>query len=145
MPRFQREAVVNAPVERVFAYLADFGRHHEWTQHPVRLEQTSPGALGPGTTFISRNRFLGRQLQDKLTVKEVVPSERLVYEAAGDTGGFRHVFRLAAAAGGTRVTKEIETLRQTVIGRLLAPLFLIVAPRALAGDLQRIKARVEQG
>jgi uncharacterized protein YndB with AHSA1/START domain len=143
MPAFQKETTVNAPVETVFSYLADFSRHREWTQHPVQIEQTTPGSVGAGTTFTSRNRFLGRELADRLKVTEFAPNERLVYEADGDTGGFRHIFRVAPANGGTRVTKGIETLRQTLIGRLLAPLFLIVAPRALAGDLERIKGRLE--
>ena len=143
MSGFERQNVVNAPVEKVFSYLADFSRHHEWTLNPVKIEQTSAGPVGGGSTFTSRNRFMGRELQDKLTVTEFVPNERLVYEGDGNTGHFRHTFVLQRADGGTRITKRIETLRPTLIGRLLAPLFLIVAPRALAGDLKRIKAKVE--
>ena len=143
MSGFEKQTVVNAPVEKVFHYLADFSRHHEWTRHPVKIEQTSAGPVGAGSTFTSRNHFMGRELEDKLTVTEFVPSERLVYEGDGNTGHFRHTFLVQPADGGARIIKRIETLRPTLAGRLLAPLFLIIAPRALTGDLERIKAKVE--
>jgi len=144
MAGFAKEITVNAPADKVFSYLADFSRHHEWTGHPVKIERTSDGSVGEGATFTSRNRFMGRELEDRLVVKEFVANQRLVYDADGDTGGFRHVIQIQPANGGVSVKKSIQTLRATMIGRLLTPLLMIAAPRALAGDLERIKARVEQ-
>ena len=103
MAGFEKEIVVNAPPDKVFSYLADFTRHHEWTAQPVRIEQTSQGPVGRDTTFSSRNRFMGRDLEDKLIVTEFVPNQRLVYDGDGDTGGFRHVLQVQPANGGTRI------------------------------------------
>jgi len=143
MAGFEKQIVVNASPDQVFTYLADFTRHDEWTAHPVNIQQTSEGAIGAGSTFTSRNHFMGRDLEDALVVKEFVSNERLVFEADGNTGLFRHVIEIQPVDGGSRVTKSIEALRTPLIGKLLAPVLMFVAPRALTHDLERIKAHVE--
>jgi uncharacterized protein YndB with AHSA1/START domain len=46
-----REIEVNRPPEAVFAYLSDLSRLPAWQPAVQLAEQTTPGAIGPGTQF----------------------------------------------------------------------------------------------
>ena len=142
MARIERQVSINAPVEKVFSYLADLPRHAEWAAHRLQLQQTSEGPLGVGTTFDSVGHMMRRGFKDQVTVTEHILNERIAFEAVGDSGRFRHWFQLQDQGGQTRVAKGIEPLR--VSPRILAPILTaFVAPRALQGDLKRIKAKLE--
>lgn len=53
MPTYEGAAAITiqAPVETVYAYLADFTRHPEWVRNVSKVEQVSPGPAGVGTVF----------------------------------------------------------------------------------------------
>lgn len=143
----ERQITITAPIERVFNYLADFARHAEWAAHPLRLEQTSQGPVGPGAIFTSVGHQFGRDNEDKITVTEVVPSEKIVFDSEGGAGRFRHYFLLEEEDGGTRLTKGVELLKPSFLLRLLSPIVAAfrVTARAFDGDLGRIKAKLEGG
>ena len=85
-------------------------------------------------------------MKDQVTITEFVPSSRIVFEAAGATGQFRHCLDMQEEGSGTRLTKAIEPLQLKGVFKLFSPLLnAVVAPRALAGDLKRIKASLEAG
>jgi ligand-binding SRPBCC domain-containing protein len=67
MGRLQRELVIAAPPEAVFAYLAEPERLPEWTPGVLAVLRTSPGPIGVGATtstqveaFGMRQTLLGR-------------------------------------------------------------------------------------
>lgn len=47
----QTSVIIQAPVEQVYNYLADFPRHPEWVQNLSKVTQISAGSVGVGTTF----------------------------------------------------------------------------------------------
>lgn len=47
----QASVTIQAPVEAVYAYLADFTRHSEWAMNIGLITQTTIGPVGVGTTF----------------------------------------------------------------------------------------------
>jgi len=76
---FDQERIVHAPVAAVFARLADIEGYNSWMPRKGsilrRTEQTSPGEVGLGTTYVDR-------AQTGLTPGEVIefePPERLTY------------------------------------------------------------------
>jgi uncharacterized protein YndB with AHSA1/START domain len=67
MGRFQREIVIDAPPEAVFALLAQPERLPEWTPGVLSVKRTSDGPVGVGTTtetlveaFGTRQTLIGR-------------------------------------------------------------------------------------
>jgi hypothetical protein len=50
---WEHEASIDiaAPPDEVYLYLADFGRHAEWSMSVATLEQLTPGPVGVGTEF----------------------------------------------------------------------------------------------
>jgi uncharacterized membrane protein len=75
--------VINAPVHRVFSYLADFTRHPEWFVEPqegrqIRVENVSGDKpLGPGSRFKWVVREGSSDDSFTLTVVDFTPDERV--------------------------------------------------------------------
>ena len=142
----EQQMVINAPAEKVFSYLADLTRHSEWAQpgHRLEIEKTSGGPIGQGTVFRSVGHQFGRN-EDTVTITEYVPNQRIVYESAGNAGLMRHTFELTPAEGGVQVTKGFEAVQAKFPFSLFLPIVsALVLPGALNGDLQRIKAKLEE-
>ncbi|MCW1968865.1 MAG: SRPBCC family protein [Anaerolineae bacterium] len=47
----QAEITIQAPIEMVYEYLADFSRHPEWVKNVYKLMPLTPGPQGIGTKF----------------------------------------------------------------------------------------------
>jgi uncharacterized protein YndB with AHSA1/START domain len=140
----EKQITINAPAEKVFTYLADFPRHSEWAQHPLKIEQTSPGPAGQGTTYKSVGHQMGRDSEDAVTVTEFVPNQKIVYEAEGREGRFRHWIQLQPGDGGVQVTKGFGVVKANFPFSLMMPIVTtFVAPGGLNGDLKRIKEKIE--
>ncbi len=130
---------VDAPVERVFAAVADFERHPEWDKYTRKVELTKPGAAdGSGAewkiyeqlglfalgNFENRNKTtLGLA---KRHVREVSPNQRVAWHThpVPNIGiGAEVVFSFEPQGSGTKVT---ETVTINVPGVLEAVARLIL-------------------
>lgn len=141
MARFQHSVVINRPAERVFAFVSDFENDPPWSG-VAQVRRSPAGPVGVGTTFLLRQRFLGRSLDivmeviryqpnHVITVKTTTSSRfvsmtgtRLV-EPAGDAtrltfSGTGHTYGLlkplepllTVAAGGHRLRVMLGRLKQ---------------------------------
>ncbi len=142
-----QDITINAPAEKVFAYLADITKHPEWSnaQHKLRVDKTSDGPIGEGATFKSVGYQFGRN-EDTVIITEYVPSRRIVYQADGKVGLVRHAFEIAPSDGGVRVTKSFDMVKGKFPFSIMYPLVArrFYWPGALRGDLERIKSKLEQ-
>lgn len=143
------QTTIDAPADRIWAYLADFGRHPEWARPKDELRIQPPTEVRVGATFSSVGKDMGRDVRNAVTITEVVPGERIVYVAEMDKGTvWRNTFELERVGERTRVTKR-ETLVSAgfpfnVLLALLSPLLRREVAKMHASDLARIKARIEQ-
>jgi uncharacterized protein YndB with AHSA1/START domain len=144
MIHYSATTEINAPVDAVFQYVADLSRHHEWAAQRIQIDLDSSTAGGIGAKASSRAHQFGRVNTNRLIVTELSPPRRLAFEVEGREGHFRHSFDLTPVEGGTRVTKNFDVFKANFPVNLLQPVFHFTAPRTLAGDLRRIKARLEQ-
>jgi uncharacterized protein YndB with AHSA1/START domain len=141
-----KEADIAAPPEKVYEYLLDFRRHSEWTTpgHSVHITPDDDGATVVGSTFVSEAHQFGSQ-RDLIKVTDLAPNRRIVYEVTMKDGNtFRHTLELQPSGAGTHLRKHFQTLKLSFVSKLTLPVAAIVAPRLAAGDIQRIKARLEQ-
>jgi uncharacterized protein YndB with AHSA1/START domain len=142
MARFEQTATVNVPPQKAFEYLADITKHPEWANHQLEIEKVSEGPVAVGSEY----RCVGHQMGEhhaKVVVTELVPSQKIVYEAEDDTGHYRHFITVTAKDGAAEITKGSESLSTPLKTKLLAPILPFVVPGLLKGDLQRIKERLE--
>jgi uncharacterized protein YndB with AHSA1/START domain len=137
MQSFEASIVIDVPRERVYGYVSDMTKHHEWAANTIRLEPDGDG-------FRSHGRQLGHENRNILTIVERKAPTRFAFESLGREGRFRHVFDIEGAAGKTRLTKRFEVVHAALPLRVLSPLFSIVGRRNMRGDVRRIKARLEQ-
>ncbi|HEX5368272.1 MAG TPA: hypothetical protein VFY10_02555, partial [Dehalococcoidia bacterium] len=84
--------------------------------------------------------------RDRLEVTELVPNRKLVYEATMKDGTrLRHTLEMRPVGDSTRLSKRFESLKLGFSGQLMAPIVAtFILPKALTGDLQRIKANLEK-
>ena len=146
--RIQRQITVNAPPSVVYSYLIDFPRHSEWASNSLSIKQTSPGPVEVGTTFVSE-AMQSRQLQeDQLTITELEPDRKIVFETEGATGLSHLYFLMEKADDGTLLTKGLEEVQEPLFIKIVSPVFPIIGKRIgkrlFSGDLERIKSRIEE-
>lgn len=141
--KFSKEADIAASPEAVYAYLSDFTKHSEWTTpgHKVKIE--SP-VSAVGATFQSEAHQFGAQ-KDDIKITDLAPARRIAYEVRMKNGDeFLQVMELQSAGQGTHLVKSVDFAKMTIGTRLMIPIILFLAPKILAGDVSRIKERLEQ-
>jgi len=142
MSRFERSITVNCLPQKAYEYLSDVTHHPDWSSHGLAAEKTSAGPVAVGSTFATTGHQMGTHV-GVVTIAELVPNQKIVYESNDDTARMRHYFVFAAENGGTRVTKGFETVKTGVMLTVFRPMMYVVAPRSLKADLQKIKSRLE--
>lgn len=92
---WQGSIQINAPVERVYCYLADFPRHCEWAQTLERMEQVRVGdSTGVGARYLTTERqamqadrrprealIRGMRVKTMCEVLELKPNRRIAWHA----------------------------------------------------------------
>jgi uncharacterized protein YndB with AHSA1/START domain len=76
---FKQIGLIDAPVEKVFAVVADFSQIPRWRKDVPGIAQIS-GPTAIGTTFLEEVNFLGKK-QLLMKIIDFVPNQGLVIEA----------------------------------------------------------------
>ncbi len=156
----EAETVADAPVDRVFSYLADFTRYPEWFSgwrigKLMDVRQTSLGPVGEGSTFdwlIRSYMGEGGHMTKWYGVKVTafVPNRRIEFELETLDGCRRYYISLLPLPNGTRIIKRWKFARLSLGYKLFAPVWfpvlLLLLPVSWwqqARELRRLKERVE--
>ena len=76
MPTYAAQIDIQAPLERVFAYVADLERHPEWAADPLQVEAIMPGPVAVGKEYRSAVDTAGRSVTAALRVTDYQPPTR---------------------------------------------------------------------
>lgn len=127
-----RTITVAQPVEKVWAYLADFTTTEEWDPPTVSTTRLS-GDGGVGTTYRNVSKFLGKETEVTYEVVRADPNR--VLELTGSANGMdlRDTIIFAEREGSTEVTYRSEFQPQG-LAKLAEPL--------LDGGLEVLGTRV---
>jgi len=136
---------IDAPPDRVWPWVADLGKHAEWSPKPYSVAWTSgePNAVG------SHYRSVGAIPMDKHHVNEgeIVenrPQERFALRADDPDGPFSNVFTLTPKGAGTEVTFELRFPKMKGMHAVMAPpLFALVGKSDIRKRMAMLKAKVE--
>jgi uncharacterized protein YndB with AHSA1/START domain len=127
------EVVLDAPVERVFAFLADPENRPRWQSSLRRVETITTGEPRAGTRWREQPLGLGWvELEIVRFERDREWSER----AELALGTFTLTLRFTPEGAATRVHVDAE-LALRGAARLLGPGARLVLPRAFASDLRR--------
>jgi hypothetical protein len=147
-PQFQREMsiYIEAVPETVFRYVADIGRHAEWSTQRLSITSEPGPEHGPGATFAS-SVWVGFLLPTKAHIRVIAeePPDRFVYECQDLSGYYRWTMLLQPEGKGTRLTQRMERLQGPLWIRLLQPglVWPLYGHRAVGNGLAHIKAHLE--
>src|SRR5512143_3116350 len=119
---------INAPVERVFAYITDFRTAAEWQDGVIESSQTPDAPTQVGTKVKMIRMLLGQRLEGTGEVTEFVPNQKFTFKSASGPVQFNLMQTFAPADGGTKVDTHVE---------MEAAGFLKVAEGMIAGNLKQ--------
>ena len=142
MAAFQNTVTIARPANEVFAFLADFGNIPAWNYAIARTVQTSPGQPGwvPPT---------GRPAPSPAAARKHSRSPNSRHRAGsaikGQIGPFNATssYLLEPAAGGTRLTNDVELEPSSALLRPFGPLAVPRVKAAVARNLGTLKQLLE--
>ena len=141
MASTKTSTVIQAPVDRTFAYVADPRNIPEWL---VNLSQiTDVTGDGVGQHYRWKYTMIGIPFDGETTVKEHVTNECLVTESQGGIAStFTMVFE--PHENGTKLVVETEyTIPVPVLGKLAEKIVAGRIQREAEQSAQNIKERLE--
>ena len=141
MPRINNSTHINAPVEKVFAYVTDPMNTPEWMVSLSEVTDVTGSGVGQHSHW--KYKMIGIPLHGETTVTEQVPNERSVTKSKGGiTSTITYTF--APDEGGTKLDSEIDyTIPVPVLGKLAEKLVLKRNERESNLNSQNIKERME--
>jgi Polyketide cyclase / dehydrase and lipid transport len=142
MATFENTVMIRRPVQDVFAFLADFENIPTWNYAIVETKKTSPGPVGPGSTY-RQIRSVPRRSEEGFEVTVFEPTSRL--EIHGDIGPFTATigYLLASEGNGTSLTNVVDLEPPAGPLRLLAPLATSRVKTAVAANLDKLRQILE--
>lgn len=123
------EAVVEAPADRVWALLTDFGRMAEWSPEMVRMVPMKRGGLRVGQWYLGINRRKAVVWPTRSVVAEVSSGRRLVWDTP--SSGAQWIWELEAVPGDPDRTRVVH---RRPVPRALSLTSRLFAPLALGGS-----------
>lgn len=141
MEKVKRSITINAPVEKVFNYVADPMAQLEWLSSMMAVKDVS--GSGVGQHFRWTYKMAGVLLEGETTVTEHIPNERRVTQSKGGVTS-TWIINFESHDGGTMMELDIEyTIPIPVIGKLAEKLVLKRNEREADLAMTNIKEKLE--
>lgn len=109
MAKNQHSVVIGAPVEKVFAFAADFENDPLWRAEVQRMEYTSERPIGVGSLAVENARVLGQTLETTTVTTDYEPNRRVAAESVSGPVPIVASRDFEAVPGGTRFTYTLES------------------------------------
>jgi len=127
--------IIERPIEEVWSFVTDLSKHSEWCAEGEKMQQTSPGPLAVGSTFLAgtpNGNNAGR-------VDEYEPNRKVTFQqTSGPEKGSTVSYTFEPIEGGKTRLREIVEFRPSGLSRLLMPF--------VAGSIKRkVQASAERG
>jgi hypothetical protein len=132
---------VARPRADIAAYMFDWRNDPEWIGALTGVELVTPEPFGAGSRVRRVARFLGRRIEYVNEVVELEPGRRLHMRSVVAPFPLEVAYELEDADGGTRVRIR-ATGDASGFYRLAGPLLSRAVSRGIAGDLDRLAARL---
>ncbi len=143
---FEIERLISAPIEHVFARLADIEGHNEWMPSKGsilgRTQQTSPGEPGLGTTYLDTTSFGATPGE----IAEFGPPQTLVYHWWNRSkGGRLHVegwpgYSLASTGDNNTLVRHHAKMITYGVYRCATPVLRRIAVRERTATMEALQA-----
>lgn len=105
LAKVERNTTINAPVEKVFSYIADPNNQLEWL--PGTTEVRDIAGQGVGQKFGFTYKMMGISFKGESEAIEVIPNERIVEKSSGGIVS-TWTWAFKSEAGGTNINLIVE-------------------------------------
>ena len=138
------QTMINAPPEKVFAYISDLERHVDWSGGQA-ITKTSEGPVGVGSTYETREEGpFGITLKEKVDVLQYHASERFAWRSYGPMRTwFDWSFELLPQGGGTNLVERLDGSKGLLASVMLKLIFQRQMREAMPKGLSTIKENLE--
>jgi carbon monoxide dehydrogenase subunit G len=136
---------IDAPIEHIWAVLADIERQPEWMHDLREVRVLTPPPVGVGTRAVGRVKAFGIAVEDPIEITVFEPPVRYAIRHDGfvsGTGDIRLVLQGHDSSGPTVVTWE-EVLEAPILPHLGAVVLAAVFGPIFERDLERLAGLVE--
>jgi uncharacterized membrane protein len=141
MAKVERRITINAPVEKVFNYIADPMNNLEWVPSVMEIKDVSGSGVGQHHRWTYK--MAGVLLKGETTVTEHLPNERIVSQGKGGVTS-TWILNFKTHDGGTIMELDIEyTIPIPVIGKLAEKIVLKRNEREADLAMSNIKEKME--
>ena len=138
---------IDAAPEMVFSVVSDISNYSKAVPHLVRVEFLTDQRVGEGARFRETRVMRSREATTEIEVTEFVANERV--RMVSDEGGtiWDTVFTVTPLGdgGGTRLDMVMDARPYRILSRLTVPLIKGVVAKAIAADMDAVKAYCEGG
>jgi len=139
------DVTIDAPVDRVWPWVADLGKHAEWSPKDYTVEwlEGEPNAIG------SRYRSVGWVPFDKRHVNEgeIVENqarERFAFRAQDKDGSYANTFTLEPLGQSTKVTFRLDFVKLNGMAAFAVPVvFPLIGKKDIRARMGLLKSKVE--
>ena len=147
MTRTKLSRTVDAPTRVVFSTIADASRFSEAVPHIEHVEFLSEARTGVGARFRETRLMGSRRATTVLEVTEYVQDERVrfVSDQGGTVWDTTFTVEPDPDGRGTRLLMVMEARPYKLLAKLVTPLMKRVVAKAIAADLDAVKAFAEAG
>lgn len=135
--------VIDAPIERVWAMVADIDRQPEWMTEMKAVRVVTPGPIGVGTECEAQVRILGITVTDPVTITAFEPPMRYAISHDGTFKGTGTITLESGADLTTTIVRWQEQLSPPVLPHLGALAMTPALGAIFQADLARFKELVE--
>ena len=145
MTRTRLTRTINAPLDRVFATVADPVNYTRAVPEITKVEFLTDQRTGVGTRFLETREMRGREAATELEVTEYVKGEhiRIVSRAGGTVWDSAFTVTPAGDGRGTRLDLVMEARPCRLLAHVFVPLTKRIVAKAVAGDMDAVKAYLE--
>jgi len=144
--KYQHHVVVDAPVNRVFAYMDDVAREKEWQPGIMEASKEPAGDTSVGTRKRYISEFMGRRIENTYVTKLFEPNKRVTYESTPDSVIRATVdLRFESLDGSTKVTMAVQGKPTGVLRFIPQGILEGAFRKELEGSLGLLKKQLEGG
>jgi len=143
MPKIERSTTINAPVKKVFDYIADPKLQLEWLPGMLEIKDINSTKEGVGSTYKFAYKVAGMRFEGEDIVEEYIPNKKMVTRSKGGIES-SWTWNFEPHNDGTKIDLVVEyTIPIPVLGKIAEALVLKQNEREADHALANIKDKME--
>jgi uncharacterized protein YndB with AHSA1/START domain len=142
MIKVENNIVIQRPIEKVFAFLADQTNAPRWQSGLLEVQRITEGPLGVGTRHTAVRKFMGKRLEATNEYIVYEPNKEITFKGIAGSADFQHSYLTEPTATGTKVTSRMEMEPKGLFG-LAEPLIARSLKREFAASAGELKELLE--